>query len=47
LEKANYEQVSEADFNQALSAESLPNIRLHIDFDYFDEVLLFCRGEFI
>ena len=45
LEKANYERVTEADLNQALSQSSLFSIRLHVDFDEFSEVLLFCRGE--
>jgi hypothetical protein len=45
LEKANYERVTESDLNQALTASSLFNIRLHVDFDDFSEVLLFCRGE--
>ena len=44
LEKANYERVSEADLNQALNEASLFRIRLHVDFDDFSEVLLFCRG---
>ena len=45
LEKANYERVTEADLNQALNESSLFKIRLHVDFDVFAEVLLFCRGE--
>lgn len=45
LEKANYERVTESDLNQALTASSLFNIRLQVDFDDFSEVLLFCRGE--
>jgi len=44
LEKANYERVSEAELNQALNEASMFNIRLHVDFDEFSEVLLFCRG---
>lgn len=45
LEKANYERISEAELNRAMSEESLFKIRLHVDFNDFSEVLLFCRGE--
>lgn len=45
LEKANYEQVSEEDLNQALNESSLFKIRLQVEFEDFSEVLLFCRGE--
>ncbi len=44
LEKANYERVSEDELNQALTEASMFRIRLHVDFDDFAEVLLFCRG---
>ena len=44
LEKANYEQITEDELNQALTEESLFKIRLHVDFDDFAEVLLFSRG---
>jgi len=47
LENANYERVTEADLNQALKESSLFKIRLHVDFNDFAEVLLFCRGESI
>ncbi len=45
LDKANYEQVSNADLQQALKEESLFKIRLQVDFSDFEEVLLFCRGQ--
>ena len=45
LEKANYERISEQDLNQAMQESSLFNVRLHVDFQDFSEVLLFCRGE--
>lgn len=45
LEKANYEHISQADLNQAMNEASLFRIRLHVDFEDFSEVLLFCRGE--
>ena len=45
LNKANYNRITEADLNQALTESSLFNIRLHVDFSDFSEVLLFCRGE--
>lgn len=44
LEKANYEQITEDELNQALTEASMFKIRLHVDFDDFSEVLLFCRG---
>jgi len=44
LEKANYEQVSEDDLNQAMNESSVFKIRLHVDLDDFSEALLFCRG---
>ena len=47
LEKANYERVTEAELNQALTESSLFKIRLHVNFDDFSEVLLFTRGESI
>jgi hypothetical protein len=45
LERANYERISQDDLNQAMNESSLFKIRLHVDFDDFSEVLLFCRGE--
>jgi hypothetical protein len=45
LEKANYERISEAELNQALTESSLFKIRLHIDFADFAEVSLFARGQ--
>lgn len=45
LEKANYERVTQADLNRALSESSLFKISLHVDFDDFSEVSLFARGE--
>jgi hypothetical protein len=44
LEKANYEPISKDELNQALTESSMFRIRLHVDFDDFSEVLLFCRG---
>lgn len=44
LEKANYERVTQADLIQALRESSLFRIRLHVDFDDFEEVQLFYRG---
>lgn len=45
LEKANYESISRSDLNKALQESSLFKIRLHVDFQDFSEVLLFCRGQ--
>lgn len=47
LDKANFEKVSEADLALALCEDSLFKIKLHVDFDEFAEVLLYCRGESI
>jgi len=44
LEKANYERISEDELNQAMNEASMFRIRLHVDFNDFSEVLLFCRG---
>jgi Protein of unknown function (DUF3754) len=44
LDKANYERLTQADIEQALHESSLFNVRLHVDFGDFSEVLLFCRG---
>ena len=44
LEKANYERISEQELNQALTEASLFRIQLHVDFNDYSEVLLFCRG---
>lgn len=44
LEHANYEQLNEADIEHALSEESLFNIKLQVNFEEFDEFLLFARG---
>jgi len=45
LEKANFERITEAELSQALNKSSLFKISLHVDFDDFSEILLFCRGE--
>ncbi len=45
LEKGNFEQITHATLQQALREESLFNIRLEVNFDYFEEVLFFYRGE--
>jgi hypothetical protein len=45
LEKGNYERVTREDLDAALRESSLFKIRLQVDFDDFEEVLLFCRGE--
>jgi len=45
LEKANYRRVSQEEIHAALEQESLFKLRLHIDFDEFEEMLLFRRGE--
>ncbi len=45
LEKANYRQVSREEIGEAMVRESLFKLQLHIDFDDFEEMLLFRRGE--
>lgn len=44
LQHANYEQLTEADIEHALTEESLFNIRLQVNFEEFEEFLLFARG---
>ena len=42
---ANYEEISDEVFEQALAEHTLLKIRLHVDFDDFDEVVFFRRGK--
>lgn len=44
LERGNYERVSEQALQSAFAAASMFHIKLHVDLDAFDEVLLFTRG---
>jgi len=41
LEQANYEKVSENDMNDALNSESLFKVKLQVDFDDFEEGIIF------
>jgi hypothetical protein len=45
LERANYESVSRKDLHNALAEESLFKVRLRVNYDDFEEVLVFKRGE--
>ena len=45
LLQANYDKVSDQEIDHALEQESLFKIRLHVNFDDFDEILLFARGK--
>lgn len=45
LDAANFEPVTEKDLKEALGEESLFKIRLAVDFNDFEEVLFFRRGE--
>ncbi|MCB1646270.1 MAG: DUF3754 domain-containing protein [Pseudomonadales bacterium] len=45
LDRANYEKLTEAELQQAFSESSLFQLRVIVDFDAFEEVLLFTRGE--
>lgn len=44
LERGNYERVTDAALQRALRSSSLFQLRLHVDMDEFDEVLLYTRG---
>lgn len=44
LERANYEKVTGRDLQRALRASSLFQVRLYVDMDDFEEVLLYTRG---
>ncbi|WP_075184596.1 TMEM143 family protein [Teredinibacter haidensis] len=44
LEQGNFIRLTKVDLEAALSESSLFKIRLHIDFDEFEEVLVYCRG---
>lgn len=44
LNAANFEPVTDSDLRHSLEAESLFRIRLHVDFDDFEDVLFFRRG---
>jgi len=45
LDAANFEPITKADLQEALAEESLFKIRLEVDFNDFEEVLFFRRGE--
>ncbi len=45
LNAANFEAITGADLEAALAEESLFEIRLKVDFDDFDDILFFRRGE--
>ena len=47
LDKANYEKLSQQAIEAAFEESSLFQVKLKINFDNFDEVLLFTRGESI
>lgn len=47
LDKANYEKLSEEDLRHAFARSSLFKLRLRVDFDEFEDALLFARGESI
>lgn len=44
LDNANYEVIDRTALQAALDSESMFKIRLHVNLDEFDEVLLYCRG---
>jgi hypothetical protein len=45
LNSANFEKITSEDLAQALAEESLFKIRLEVDFDDFEDVIFFRRGE--
>jgi len=45
LERGNYRQIASDELERAMDEESLFRIRLYVDFDDFEEVLFFRRGE--
>lgn len=45
LDKANYEALDNEALQRAFEESSLFKLRLHVDFDDFDEALIFVRGE--
>jgi len=47
LNAANFQKITEADLEEALKEESLFKIRLRVDFEDFEEVIFYQRGESI
>lgn len=45
LKAANYRQITSSDLKEALSEESLFKIRLEVDFNDFEDVIFYMRGE--
>ena len=45
LKAANYRKITSTDLKEALSEESLFKIRLEVDFDDFEDVIFYMRGE--
>ena len=45
LDEANFEPITEADMRQSLASSSLYRIRVEVNFEEFEDVLLFRRGE--
>lgn len=45
LNSANFEKIMDNDLMKAMKDESLFKIRLQVDFNDFEEVVFFCRGE--
>lgn len=44
LDRANYDVIDRKALQAALASESMFKIRLYVDLDEFDDVLLYCRG---
>jgi hypothetical protein len=47
LNAANYEQVTDQDLQEAMTEESLFKVRLMVEFDDFEQVVFYRRGEYL
>ena len=45
VEAANFSRISSADINQALAEESMFRLRLAVNFDDFEEIVFYARGQ--
>jgi hypothetical protein len=47
LNAANYEQITDQDLQEAMTEESLFKVRLMVEFDDFEQVVFYRRGEYV
>ncbi|MEB3828075.1 TMEM143 family protein [Phormidium sp. CCY1219] len=45
LERANYKPLSQANLERAFEEKSLIELKTHVDFDEFDQMVCYCRGD--